>query len=300
MAAEAHEVDTVAARYIRLRWAGSCRQCGRDLPAGVSAWHDKSTRSVTCASCVTAHVHADLGIALAEPPDTTPQPPAASNRGVAGAGARAKYERLRASREAHARDRFGTLGVIAAGLSGDPQHVAAWKTGAEGEERLAARLSKLLRGTNVVLLHDCRIPMSLANIDHLAVGPGGVTVVDAKNYKGKVRVERTGGLFRPRVSTLRVAGRDRTKLIEGVKHQMTEVRSALRDSGRPDVPVAGALCFVNTDGLPLLGHLQVDDVEVHGPRGAAKLAGRPGPLNEPDIAETVEHLAVRLPAAPTG
>ena len=59
----------------------------------------------------------------------------------------------------------------------------------------------------VSVLHDLRVPGSRANIDHLCVGPGGVTVVDSKNYAGKVR-KRSGGLW--------VNGRNRTRLIEAV------------------------------------------------------------------------------------
>jgi hypothetical protein len=50
--------------------------------------------------------------------------------------------------------------------------------------------AKLLDSRGVELLHDRRICGSRANIDHLAIGPGGVTVIDAKNYRGKVRTER--------------------------------------------------------------------------------------------------------------
>ncbi|MGI8576266.1 MAG: nuclease-related domain-containing protein, partial [Egibacteraceae bacterium] len=102
--------------------------------------------------------------------------------------------------------------------------------------------------------------MSLANIDHLAVGPGGVTVIDAENIRGRVRIQRTGGLFTPRLVALRVAGRDRAKLVESVERQMAEVRATLSDLGHPQVSVAGALCLVNVDGLPLFGTLALREV----------------------------------------
>ena len=62
-----------------------------------------------------------------------------------------------------------------------------------GRARVASRLEALLDPAEVVLLHDRRIPRSRANIDHIAVAPSGVTVVDAKAVKGKVRVRATVG-----------------------------------------------------------------------------------------------------------
>ncbi len=155
-----------------------------------------------------------------------------------------------------------------------------------------------LRGDKGVdLLHDRRMPMSSANIDHLAVGPGGVTVIDAKNLDGKVRVERGGGLLRPRSQRLTVAGRDRTRLVEGVERQIAEVTATLRGLDLRHVDVVGALCFVKTQGLPLLGQLKVRDVPITGPRGVAKLAARPGELDRASVERVVERLAHRLPAA---
>lgn len=200
-------------------------------------------------------------------------------------------------REKRARDTYGWLGVAAVRLSGDPEHIKAWKTGAEGEERIAARLGKLLRGKGVHLLHDRRIPLSLANIDHVAVGPGGVTVIDAKNIKGRVRIQRTGGFLTLRIEKLRVAGRDRTKLVESVEHQVAEVRAALRDIGHPDTSVAGALCLLHGDALPLLGALWLREVGILTPRSTAKLAARAGPLTPEGIAAIRDGLARRLPAA---
>jgi len=58
----------------------------------------------------------------------------------------------------------------------------------------AVSLDKHLAGTGVLLLHDRRIPGDGgANIDHLAVGPGGVTVIDSKTQRGKIQVDRVGG-----------------------------------------------------------------------------------------------------------
>jgi hypothetical protein len=106
-------------------------------------------------------------------------------RGTAGASARRERERrqsMRGQRRRASWYRVG-LGSVGFGLAklSEPQHERAWARGAQGEERVAARLEKHLDGHGVELLHDRRIPGSRANIDHLTIGPGGVTVIDAKN-----------------------------------------------------------------------------------------------------------------------
>jgi hypothetical protein len=56
------------------------------------------------------------------------------------------------------------------------------------------------------VLHDLAIPGSPANIDHLVIGPGGVLVIDSKQHRGQLRVDRYGMVWHSRhllVSTLR-------------------------------------------------------------------------------------------------
>ena len=70
----------------------------------------------------------------------------------------------------------------------------AWEAGAEGEARVGEQLRQLeLHGWRI--LHDVHWPgRPKANIDHIAVGPGGVLVIDAKNWSGDVRL-RDGELY---------------------------------------------------------------------------------------------------------
>ncbi|MFD1055576.1 nuclease-related domain-containing protein [Terrabacter terrigena] len=64
----------------------------------------------------------------------------------------------------------------------------AWAAGAEGERRVARVLRDLPEGW--VVLHDrlLRPGTGLTNLDHVVVGPGGVFLVDAKNWAGGVSV----------------------------------------------------------------------------------------------------------------
>jgi hypothetical protein len=81
----------------------------------------------------------------------------------------------------------------------------AWRRGAAGERRTARLLAPLER-QGWAVLHDLAIPNSPANIDHLVVGPGGVLAIDSKQYRGQLRVDSDGMVWRGRhllVSALR-------------------------------------------------------------------------------------------------
>jgi hypothetical protein len=70
----------------------------------------------------------------------------------------------------------------------------AWRRGAAGERR-TARLLDLLERHGWAVLHDLAVPGSRANIDHLVIGPGGVFVVDSKQYRGRLRLDSSGQLW---------------------------------------------------------------------------------------------------------
>ena len=63
-----------------------------------------------------------------------------------------------------------------------------FERGAEGESATAGVLSMLPADWTVI--HDVRWPSRrLANIDHVVVGPGGIFVIDSKNWSGEVTVK---------------------------------------------------------------------------------------------------------------
>jgi hypothetical protein len=215
--------------------------------------------------------------------------------GRPGASARREYERRREARRARVlatHPRFGRLLLV---FSGSVAQEENWRKGAEGEERAARRLEALLHGCGVLLVHDRRMPGSRANIDHLAIGPGGVTVIDTKRIKGSVRVRREGGLFAESQlrQSLIVAGRDRTNLVEGVCRQVAAVAELLGGS----VGVVGAMCFIESGGLPLFSKPRLDGVHIAGPRHVARLARRDGPHGPDEVREIAERLRMALPEA---
>lgn len=137
------------------------------------------------------------------------EPVEATDPGVPGASARREFERRQARREERIRAKHKRLGGLILAVSDDPQSTRAWDVGAAGEEHLGARLNEL-PGPMLRVLHDRKIPRSSANIDHLAVTPNGVHVIGAKRYRGTPALVVEGGLIRPRIKKLTVAGRDRT------------------------------------------------------------------------------------------
>ena len=94
----------------------------------------------------------------------------------------------------------------------------AWDAGAAGGREVADKLSELVpRGWYV--LHDVHWPgRPKANLDHVLVGPGGVVVVDAKNWTGEVKVS-SGVLWQGRYA--------RTQAVEGALAQCAAVASVL-------------------------------------------------------------------------
>ncbi|WP_231369898.1 nuclease-related domain-containing protein [Arthrobacter sp. 135MFCol5.1] len=117
----------------------------------------------------------------------------------------------------------------------------------------------------LAVLHDRRIPGSKANIDHIAITPSGIWLIDAKRYKGRPELRIEGGILRPRVEKLLVGRRDRTALVDGVLRQLDVVRDLVGD-----VPVTGALCFIEADWPLIGGAFSTRGVHVVWPKRLAK------------------------------
>jgi hypothetical protein len=222
-----------------------------------------------------------------------------SEQGVPGRSAQREYERRRdrRHRERPSRSRLLTalLGLSAAEkrrLAGDRQ----WANGARGEELLAESLAK--RCPNLALLHDRRMPTGRGNIDHIAIAATGVYVIDTKRYRGRIEVAKP--LFG--APKLKIAGRDRTKLVDGLSRQVAVVGDAISPFA-PDVPVHGCLCFVMPAGalveigLPLLRTLKINGHRLYYPSQLARRLKRPGPLTQDRAIAIRAELASRLPAA---
>ncbi len=112
---------------------------------------------------------------------------------------------------------------------------ALWEQGAAGEVEVARALAALPTGW--VVLHDLTWPgRARANIDHVAIGPGGVFVVDAKNWTGSIEV---------RDQVLRQNGRAREEAVISA----AEAAIALQGFAPTGHLVSGVLCFVRDEAM---------------------------------------------------
>lgn len=256
----------MAARSLILRKDDRCAACGTEVAAGTRATWDATARSVTCSSCTETMRSDPSGLEVLV-------------RGAAGESAAREYDRRRANREARIRSDHPHLGGLILALSDEPQHQRSWDRGRQGEEAVAEALERRTAAGSTVLLHDRLMPGGRRNIDHIAIAPSAVYIIDAKDVAGKV-VVRTPLFGRPK---LIVAGRDGTKLIDGLERQVAALRAAvvavLADE---DVPAVHAvLCFTRAE-LPLLGTSRMRGHLLLYRRALAKRLNADGPLDATD------------------
>lgn len=110
--------------------------------------------------------------------------------------------------------------------------------GAEGEEQTAAVLS-MLPASEWTTLHDVRWPgRKYANVDHVAIGPSGVFVIDSKNWSGQITVN---------AQILRQNGYQRESAVAGAAEAALAVSQLTKvvpvDCVRP------VLCFVREEPM---------------------------------------------------
>jgi len=172
----------------------------------------------------------------------------------------------------------GVLVAIAAGwgLRFRPSPDAgAWRRGAAGERRTARLLGPLERHGWAVL-HDLAVPGSRANLDHLVIGPGGVFVVDSKQYRGRLQLDPSGRLWHGRYPL--------TPALRAVEFEADQAARVLADRQVvvPIVAVHGAQVpwgKAVVDGVPVVPARRLPSMlralpAVLGPERVAALADR--------------------------
>jgi nuclease-like protein len=126
-----------------------------------------------------------------------------------------------------------------------------------------------------VVLHDLAIPGSRANLDHLVIGPGGVFVIDSKQYRGRLQLDPTGGLWHGRHSL--------APTLRAVSFEADQAAQVLPDPGVAVVPIVAVhgaqvpLGKVVTDGVPVVAARRLPSMlrtlpPVLGPERVAWLA----------------------------
>lgn len=229
------------------------------------------------------------------------------DRGTPGRSAEAEYRRRVAEDVARRQKQFGRLAWLVTLLAGERQSTWAWSAGADGERRVGAALEQAL-GRNGIVLHDRRAPGSWGNIDHIAVAPSGVWVVDAKEYRGRVRRQDM---------RLYVGRRDRSSDLTGVRRQRDVVQRALqRDFGdqsgwadpagrsnrsdRSDrsgraPPLHASICLVGAEWNWWARPFRLDGVWVAWPGRLGRMLLQPAVLGPEQIGRVASALARALP-----
>lgn len=262
-------------KRLRLRFADTC-ECGVVIDKGEQAGWDRTTRQVLCLGCVGA----------AEP----------EAEGIAGDSLVREYERRRKAREERVRAMFPRVGGLLVAMIPEPATTKAFAVGARGEQKLAAQLGK--KCPNVLFLHNRRLGIGerFGDIDHIAVAPSGVFIIDTKNYhNAKVRVTRSGLLGG--AEKLIIRGRNRTNLVDGLKKQQATIERALQSRmGNVPTRVSAMFCFLDAD-LPWGENQSIQGLLIRGGRRTAKILNTPGDLTAERRRDIWEHLAEMLPSA---
>jgi nuclease-like protein len=149
-----------------------------------------------------------------------------------------------------------------------------------------SRLEWYLRGSDAVVLNQRRLPGKLRKINHIVVGPAGITVVDSRHYRCR-KARFKGG-------ELRVGKRDRTDLVDRVLNQAAAVRELLGGTPYAGVNVEAALALGNVRGEPVVRTWDGRSLIVWGTGVIAEAASRPGPLSADEVNGLASYLAGEL------
>ncbi len=210
--------------------------------------------------------------------------------GHPGASAHAEFERRRRGDAAVRRRRFGpVLAPVVALVTGTRPSTARWRVGGDAEEQVGQLLSAAV-GEAGVVLHDRAVPRGRANIDHIAVVPSGVWVIDTKCYRGQVRRARGPGRIAGR-NTLAVNGHDRSHLLDAVLRQRALVGSA---AGQ-EVAVHAVLCFAGAEWGLWARPFVLRGVTVTWPGALAALLGARGSLRRDERSALSARLSRAFP-----
>ncbi|MFD0482337.1 nuclease-related domain-containing protein [Kineococcus sp. GCM10028916] len=171
---------------------------------------------------------------------------------TAGAGADEQARRVAARLERLHQEPASEESLARVAAAERRHHV--WTAGAEGERLVVVTLTEL-EAEGWVVLHDVHWPgRPKANLDHVAIGPGGVVVVDAKNWSGQVSV---------RDGLLRNDSWRKDRELEVIASAVAAVSALLEPAVRSST--SGLLCLVaqeqepqrTTSGITVVGRSEL-------------------------------------------
>lgn len=196
---------------------------------------------------------------------------------------------MHADYEAHVLRERRFIGSLILRLQAEPEPARVWEQGASSERIVGARLDRI---DGIEVLHDRQIPGTRANIDHIAVGPGGVYVIGTK-FSGVGKHRGPSGLLR-HDRRLVVGGQDQTKLVAKIGNQVGAITRILRET---PIPVTAALCFVEAQWPAPARPFMLHGVWVGWPDALPDLVKQPGFLDSEAMQTTARMLDARLPVA---
>lgn len=153
-----------------------------------------------------------------------------------------------------------------------------------------------LQEHGVVTLHDRSVPGSRTTIDHIAVGPAGVFVIDVATSSRTAG--SSGGREAPRCGQeLRCVGiPHRTETVAAVRAGVALVHGVLDPAGRSPVTVRGILVASGISSRPLRDRPQgPGDVRICTPPMLVRAVGSRGPLTSDDVRDLAAVLRDALP-----
>jgi hypothetical protein len=159
----------------------------------------------------------------------------------------------------------------------------AWRIGAEGEEKVAVQIDKLIqRDPRWRAIHAIPVGDRGSDIDHLVIGPGGVYSLNAKHHPGaKVWV---GG------NTFMVNGQ-RQPYLRNSRHEAQRASKLLTGATGQPVSVTGVVVPVGADDI-VIKQPPVDVQVINRMRLVKWLQAQPETL-DPSAIEAVFHAARR-------
>jgi hypothetical protein len=217
-------------------------------------------------------------------------PPATLSRRARHEADSVKDQRMPAAAQRRRAGLFSRLLTVRSfrGSNGQP------KNATRPEAAVGALLDSAAAHGVLTLHHRC-IPGRRGRIEHIAVGASGIYVIDVRHFKNASIEVRPSARPEGGAEDLVVGGRVMTAALVATSGRVAAVRALLAAVGLDDVPVHGAVCFV--DGLLPLA---VADLEVHGvhvmrPSGLTAFVAQPGDLSAEDREALQQVLAGKLP-----
>lgn len=150
----------------------------------------------------------------------------------------------------------------------------AWRVGADGEQKVADQLDKLIRrDPRWRVIHAIPVGDRGSDIDHLVIGPGGVYSLNAKHHPG-AKVWVAGNTF--------MANGQRQPYLRNSRHEAERACKLLTAATGREVLVTGVVVPVGADDL-VIKQAPIGVEVVNRMRLVKWLQARPETLDAPTI-----------------